>query len=186
MSFGVGSADGAASALWMLTLEDKTTAAFGGISSTGPIGSVFSPDGRWLAYGKSTAAAVSDVNRGVFLQPFPATGEVYPVPKQIVDFHPAWSKSGDELVFTASALSGHMAAVRFTTAGAVAFGPPVRFPASVNGDRVAFEPRAWDILPDGRFIGITSTTEDAVRGSSPEMRLVLNWFEELKQRVPVP
>ena len=37
------------------------------------------------------------------------------------------------------------------------FGTPVRFPASVSGDRVATEPRAWDILPDGRFIGITSS-----------------------------
>ena len=60
----------------------------------------------------------------------------------------------------------------------------MRFPATVTGDRVAGAPRAWDILPDGRFIGITSATEDAVRGSSPEMHVVLNWLEELKQRVP--
>ena len=91
-----------------------------------------------------------------------------------------------ELVFTAAATAGQMVAVRVTTAAGVTFGTPVRFPASVTGDRVASEPRAWDILPDGRFIGITSTPEDAARDSSPEMRLVLNWFEELKQRVPVP
>ena len=78
-----------------------------------------------------------------------------------------------------------MAAVRVATASGVTFGTPLRFPASVGGDWVASEPRAWDILPDGRFIGIASTTDDAVRGSSPEMRVVLNWFEELKQRVPV-
>ncbi len=185
MPDGLGSRD--ALALWMLTLADKTTAPFGGVSSTGPIGSVFSPDGKWLAYAKGTAGAVSDVNRGVFLQPFPATGAVYPVPRQLVDFHPVWSKSGSgELVFTAAATAGQMVAVRVTTAGGVTFGTPVRFPASVTGDRVSREPRAWDILPDGRFIGIMSTAEDAARDSSPEMRLVLNWFEELKQRVPVP
>ena len=104
-----------------------------------------------------------------------------------MDFHPVWAKSGSrELVFTAAANAGQMVAVPVTTAAGVTFGTPVRFPASVTGDRVASEPRAWDILPDGRFIGITSTTEDAARGSSSEMRLVLNWFEELKQRVPVP
>jgi hypothetical protein len=109
------------------------------------------------------------------------------VPKQLVDFHPVWAKSGSaELVFTASATAGQMVAVRVTTAAGVTFGTPARFPASVTGDRVSSEPRAWDILPDGRFVGITSTEEDAMRDSSPGMRVVLNWFEELKQRVPVP
>ncbi len=183
---GPTSAAGMNVALWMLTLADKTTAPFGDVSSIGSIGSVFSPDGKWLAYAKGAGGA-SDVNRGVFLQPFPATGAVYQAPKQLVDFHPVWAKSGSmELVFTAAANAGQMVAVPVTTAAGATFGTPVRFPASVTGDRVASEPRAWDILPDGRFIGITSTTEDAARGSSPEMRLVLNWFEELKQRVPVP
>ena len=182
---GPTSAAGMNVALWMLTLADKTTAPFGDVSSIGSIGSVFSPDGKWLAYGKGAGGA-SDVNRGVFLQPFPATGAVYQAPKQLVDFHPVWAKSGSgELVFTAAANAGQMVAVPVTTAAGATFGTPVRFPASVTGDRVASELRAWDILPDGRFIGITSTTEDAARGSS-EMRLVLNWFEELKQRVPVP
>ncbi len=188
LSFGAGpaSAAGTRVALWILTLADKTTAPFGGVSSNGSIGSVFSRDGKWLAYAKGTGGA-ADVNRGVFLQPFPATGAVYQVPKQLVDFHPVWAKSGsEELVFTAAATAGQMVAVRVTTAAGVTFGTPVRFPASVTGDRVASEPRAWDILPDGRFIGITSTPEDAARDSSPGMRLVLNWFEELKQRVPVP
>jgi hypothetical protein len=188
LSFGgPTSAAGKRIALWMLTLADKTTAPFGDVSSTGgSIGSVFSPDGKWLAYGKG-AGGVSGVNRGVFLQPFPATGAVYQVPKQLVDFHPVWTRSGSgELVFTASAIAGQLVAVRVTTEAGVTFGTPVRFPASVTGDRVAGEARAWDILPDGRFIGITSTTEDGVRGASSEMRLVLNWFEELKQRVPAP
>ena len=48
------SAAGTRIALWMLTLADQTTAAFGGVSSVEPIGSVFSPDGKWLAYAKGT------------------------------------------------------------------------------------------------------------------------------------
>ncbi len=155
--------------------------------STAPIGSAFSPDGKWLAYGKATLGDTSDANRGVFLQPFPATGTLYPAPRQIVDFHPAWSRGGNnsELVFTASAIDRQMVAVRVATSGSVTFGPPMRFPASVTGDRVAAEPRAWDILPDGRLIGIAAATDDAAPSASAEIRLILNWFEELKQRVPV-
>jgi Tol biopolymer transport system component len=188
LSFGVSTSEARTRVvLRMLTLADKTTAPFGDVSSFGSIGSVFSPDGTWLAYAKGTAGAVSDVDRGVFLQPFPATGAVYQVPKQLVDFHPVWAKSGSaELVFTASATAGQMVAVRVTTATGVTFGTPVRFPASVTGDRVSSEPRAWDMLPDGRFIGIISTAEGAVRDYLPELRLVLNWHEELKRLVPIP
>ena len=79
-----------------------------------------------------------------------------------------------------------MASVGIATAGGFTFGTPARFPSSVTGDRPANQPRAWDILPDGRFIGIVSGTEDETRSSTSEIRLVLNWFEELKQKVPVP
>jgi hypothetical protein len=60
----------------------------------------------------------------------------------------------------------------------------VLFPAIVSGNRVVSEPRAWDILPDGRLIGITSATDPAARSSSSEIHVVLNWFEELKALVP--
>jgi hypothetical protein len=45
--------------------------------------------------------------------------------------------------------------------------------------------RAYDVMPDGRFIGIVSAGEsqDVPRN---EVRVVLNWLEELKQRLPVP
>jgi hypothetical protein len=45
--------------------------------------------------------------------------------------------------------------------------------------------RAYDVMPDGRFIGIVSAGEsqDIPR---LEVRVVLNWLEELKQRLPVP
>ena len=58
--------------------------------------------------------ALSDVNRGVFVQPFPATGAMYQAPQQLVDFHPVWAASGAELVYTAAAAVGGMVAVRVT------------------------------------------------------------------------
>jgi Tol biopolymer transport system component len=170
-------------ALRILLLADKTTLAFAGVTSAETIGSVFSPDGKWLAY--AAGGPTTDVNRGVFVQSFPA-GTAYQVPRQLVDFHPTWSASGQELVFTGAATAAQMVAIGITTAGGVKFGAPVQFPASVTGDRLSREPRAWDILPDGRFIGIVSGVDDAARSSASELRLVLNWFDELKQLVPVP
>ena len=79
-----------------------------------------------------------------------------------------------------------MVAVPVTHEGAVTFGPPVFFPASVTGNRLSPEPRAWDILPNGRLIGLVAEGGEAARSTSSEIRLVVNWFEELKQRVPVP
>ena len=44
--------------------------------------------------------------------------------------------------------------------------------------------RNYDIAPDGRFLMLSSqTTEDA---PPLQINVVINWFEELKERVPVP
>jgi hypothetical protein len=46
---------------------------------------------------------------------------------------------------------------------------------------------AWDISPDGRFmmIKVVQPTEKAATSQTPlKINIVLNWFEELKQRAP--
>jgi Tol biopolymer transport system component len=172
----------AGAALYMLSLPDKKATPFAAVTSADTMDSVFSPDGKWLAYGIAINTGVANTNRGIFIQPVPPTGEKHQVPREMVDFHPAWSASGAELVFTASANAGVMAAVSVNSD--MTFGKAVRFPAAVTGDRVGRERRAWDLLPDGRMIGIVPVGE-ASNGRVPELRLVVNWFEELKQRVPV-
>jgi hypothetical protein len=39
--------------------------------------------------------------------------------------------------------------------------------------------RNFDLLPDGRFIGVVEAAE-----TQPQVHVVLNWLEELKERVP--
>jgi hypothetical protein len=47
--------------------------------------------------------------------------------------------------------------------------------------------RGYDLLPGGRFISLAPSS-----GASPtgvpqvELRVFLNWFEDLKRRVPTP
>jgi hypothetical protein len=167
-----------------VTLGDKRAEPLADIRSREPIGSTFSPDGRWIAYSVSPKADVRAPDRGVFVQPFPPTKAIYQAPRLIVDFHPVWTRDGRELVYVAAATSGQMAAVSVNTASGVAFGAPARFPSAVTGDRLSGEPRAFDIMADGRFIGPVNVGDDQTRASSSEIRVILNWFEELKQRVP--
>jgi hypothetical protein len=176
--------------LHVLSIDDGKPAPFGGIESARPIGAVFSPDGRWIAYGYSQAPNRGDENSGVYVQPFPATGARYQVPKQpaSIDFHPLWGPAGSELLYVLSVGSGQFGAVTFTTAPAVAFGNPLNIPARVTAGRTSAQMRAHDILPDGRFVGLipdSGPNSSDLVSPGPEMRIVLNWFEELKRRVPV-
>jgi hypothetical protein len=62
------------------------------------------------------------------------------------------------------------------------------FPARVTADRISNERRAFDLLPDGRFVGpaLDVASEPAAGGETRrELRLVMNWFDELKRQVPV-
>jgi Tol biopolymer transport system component len=152
---------------------------------------VFSPDGRWVAYAFASDPGDISRNRGVYVQPFPATGARYQVPKEQatdIDYHPVWAPSGTELFYTPNAGSGQLSGVSVSTRPTLAFGNPFSFPAGVAAARVSTQTRAYDILPDGRFVGLIPASQpessDASR-SSVEMRVVLNWFEELKARVPI-
>jgi dipeptidyl aminopeptidase/acylaminoacyl peptidase len=184
VSFSV--AKGSGFSLWTLSVEDKKATPYGGVRSGEPIGSAFSPDGQWIAYSSNAPGArFFSSNGGVYIQPFPATGAIYQVPKKGRDFHPVWAADGAALIYVPTAASGQLAAVSVTTRPGVTFGSPVSLPARVTADRISSEMRAYDILPDGRFIGLVNSSEpESSRAAAPEILVVLNWFEELKARVP--
>jgi hypothetical protein len=46
--------------------------------------------------------------------------------------------------------------------------------------------RNYDITPDGkRFLIVLPAQNDATKGATAQINVVVNWFEELKQRVPM-
>ena len=49
------------------------------------------------------------------------------------------------------------------------------------------EPTQVDFTPDGKMVGLIQPgqTADAAGTGQPEIRIVLNWFDELKRLVPV-
>jgi serine/threonine-protein kinase len=81
---------GSSVTLWTFSLRDRKGTRFDGVESSRPIGSVFSPDGRGVAY--STA-------RTIYVQPFPTTGALYQLSKNSAGHHPMWSADGKELFY---------------------------------------------------------------------------------------
>jgi hypothetical protein len=115
---------------------------------------------------------------GIYVQPFPATGDRYQVAN--AGSHPFWSPDGTMLFNTTP--NPEFVVTSVTTQPTVAFGNPARVPrpfATTN----ATLPRRHDVTPDGRFIGLLAPGQAGT--AQPEIRVVLNWFEELKRLVPV-
>jgi Tol biopolymer transport system component len=136
---------------------------------------VFSPDGRWVAYG---------VNGSVFVQPYPPTGAKYQVPStSSSSHHPFWSRDGKELFYEPSI--NQLFIVPVQTRPEFAFGPPVALPAGNFGSTSPAFARNRDVDATGKRFITPVLANDAATGSAfAEIRIVLNWFEELKQRVP--
>jgi hypothetical protein len=139
---------------------------------------VFSPDGKWVAYHTREAAANIDE---VFVQPFPATGARYQLPISRDNHHPVWSRDGRELFYVPG--PGEFAAIPVSTTPAFAFGSPMPI-RQVLENYAPVMPRQYDVTPDGKLIGlIPSEQSQTGAATSTQISVVLNWFEELKQRV---
>jgi serine/threonine-protein kinase len=173
--------------LWTYSFKERKAAAFGDVQSTEPTGSVVSPDGRWIAYHvRPRDVSQTDPSAGVFVQPFPAAGERYQAPRVNFDFQPVWSHDGSELLYIPSTASGRMASVSFTTRPAVAFASPSTFPFTLTAGMLSNGRRAFDVLPDGRLVSLTSDAATAGNAIPNEVKLIVNWFEELRRLVPDP
>jgi len=169
-----------ASSVWTYSLRDKKATVFAETPGSRLDRSVFSPDGHWVAYQLDTQP-----NSRIYVRPFPATATVYVAPEDVDSHHPVWSPDGKELFYVAGA--GLFGSVSVTTKPSVSFGAPVRAPKSGFTTAVPSSVRTYDILPDGKhFIGVVDTGQArSGPASAPQIQVVLNWFEDVKQRAPV-
>ncbi len=175
---------GASYSLAALSLDDKKEkkmTPFGrGVDSAFPPAAVFSPDGKWVAY---SVGAPGSAAGSLFVQPFPTTEALYPVSKT-TGIHAVWSPDGKELIFSPAV--AQLVAVSVTTRPAFTFGNPMPLTRAFVERGPGFE-RNHDIMPDGkRFLGVVAAGQNGASGSpaAPQIQVVLNWFEELKARVP--
>jgi len=156
--------------------DRKDTVLAEAVSSVGAYGSVFSPDGKFIAY----SSAETGQNE-IWVQPFPGRGARYQVSKDGA-FWPFWSKDGRELFFNSRA--NGLVAVGITTQPSITFMLPAPVPVRFFTQQPT-TPRNIDIFPDGtRFISVV-LADQAGTPAAQQIQVVLNWLEELKQRVPV-
>jgi serine/threonine-protein kinase len=168
---------GGRSAVWTLSLRDRKATLFAESPSGFAEASMFSSDGRWVAY--SVDLSFSGRDNTVYVQAFPVTPGKYQIGQ---GNDPLWSRDGKQLLFVTGPSTA--SAVNVTTEGGFAFTSPAPIPrGALLG--AGSGPRRFDFLADGRFIGVVpAALNQTAAPETPQIHVVLNWFEDLKQRVP--
>jgi Tol biopolymer transport system component len=136
-----------------------------------------SPDGQWMAYASNESGQLE-----VYVCPFPeVTGGKWQISTGGGD-SPLWSPDGRELFYRSN---DSVMAVSVETKPVFKYGSTetlFRGPYVTLG---ANEGHPWDISPDGKKFLMMKQVGLETSGGPRKINIVLNWFEELKQRVPV-
>ncbi|HXW04728.1 MAG TPA: protein kinase [Vicinamibacterales bacterium] len=127
----------------------------------------FSPDGRWVAYTSDESG-----RREVYVRPFPGPGS-----RTVISVNggetPRWTRGGRELLYRTQ--EGVMSVAVDTARGFAAAKPQRVFagPAYPDG--------GYDVTADGKRLLVV---QSKATPASTQIQVVLNWFSELKARVP--
>ena len=157
--------------IWVL--EDGTPRAFIATNAE-ESWAMFSPDGQWMAYGSDKSGQDE-----VYLRPYPGPGEEQQVSTD-GGGEPRWSPEGRELFYRTRA--GEVLSVAVQTTPSVELGTP-QLLFEVPNMRGLAHFGSFDVHPDGeRFVVVRSVGTDS---STTQINVVLNWTEELTDRVPV-
>jgi Tol biopolymer transport system component len=165
--------------LWTFSLQDKKAEMFGAVQTASDFltKAMFSPDGRWIAYGLRELSGVAHL----YVQPFPATGAKYQISS--TGESPVWSPDGSQLFYVAGE---RLVVVSVTVQPTFTFGNPVTMPGGgLRFSAGLIVPRRFDIGPDGGVIGVVDSVQAPSSATVvPRIEVVINWFEQLKARVP--
>jgi hypothetical protein len=129
------------------------------------------------------------VSNAIYVAPFPATGRnkyqlVIKGRADIAAHKPVWSPDGKELFYVPRVLE--FEAVSVTTEPEFSFGNAAQIPRPFQPGGPLLRSQ-FDVTPQGKFLGTVAA--DAAGGFNLRrllrINVVINWFEELRQRVPV-
>jgi serine/threonine-protein kinase len=133
---------------------------------------MFAPDGHWIAYISNETG-----RNEIYIRPFPGPGEKLPITSAGAN-EPFWPTNGRELFYRDG---DAMMAVEVRTSPTLKVGTPRKlFEKHYEASLALFA--NYSATADGqRFVMVKRINE----GDSPtQINVAINWFDELKQRVP--
>ena len=139
------------------------------------------PDGAWLAYESNESG-----REEIYVQPFPdVDGGKWQISTDGGRL-PLWSRDGQELFYASP--EGVLMGARVEPGSLWRNGTPVPILQGEYPYGVPPFGRTFDIAPDGeRFLMLKEGAGGDSQEDPPNRFIVVeNWFEELRQRVPVP
>ena len=156
--------------IYALQVDDPEKRLGVAVSAADETGPHLSPDGRWLAY-ESNETGRSEV----FVVSFPEVGRTQQLTTEGGGY-PRWSAAGDELFFWRDTT---LMVSEVTSGESFSAGPPrPLFDApDITGDN------AYDVAPDGQRFLLALKNPDSPVG---EIHVILNWTQDLLERVPIP
>jgi serine/threonine-protein kinase len=160
--------------IWTMPLQGAMTATqyfANGFNLGHP---TLSPDGRWMAYDSDESGQGFDV----FIQSFPdpKVRRVKVSPDH--GSEPTWTQGGRELVYR----EGDKVIAVSVDPATGAIGPPqILFSGPYPDNPGWTRPRSYDVTPDGQRFLLTKLPGER---RQPRVMVVLNWFDELRARVP--
>jgi eukaryotic-like serine/threonine-protein kinase len=159
--------------IWVLRMSDHKSQPFL-VTPFNEGGPAFSPDGHWLAYVSNESGRPE-----VYVQPFPGPGGKWQISTE-GGTEPAWNHNGRELFYRSG---NRMMALDVATQPSFSLGKPrMLFDGQYFRSDWPLIGKAYDVSPDGqRFLMVKSADQAS---SATQINVVLNWFEELKQKVP--
>jgi WD40-like Beta Propeller Repeat len=131
-----------------------------------------SRDGRWLAYVSDESGRFE-----IYVQPYSGPGGKWQISTE-GGMVPVWNPNGRELFYRSG---DRMMAVEIAMQSGFSAGKPkVLFEGQY--EPTLFTNPNYDVSPDGKRFLMLKPSESAE--AATQINVVLNWFEELKRRVP--
>jgi Tol biopolymer transport system component len=134
-----------------------------------------SPNGQWMAYRSGDASTQSEI----YVVPFPEVNKGKWQVSTGGGTDPLWSHDGRELFYRNG---NSVFAVDVQTEPTFKVGNPRLLFQKAYSSGIG---HIWDLSPDGKRFLMMKEADTAAAGAPRKINVVLNWFEELKQRVPL-